>query len=105
AEAGLGVVELEERPDAIIDVRLNQGRAKAAVVFGVEDQQRGLRSAHRGQMRIVGVQQHVGGILLDISSVLAALDTRNQRSVSGDWRGREYTLVERAQKNRLPASA
>src|SRR5439155_23663278 len=114
--AGIGVlmppervflsVELEKTLYVIEDVRLHQGPAETAVVLRVIDQQRRARSAHGSQVRIILTVAKISGVLLEIvADVFRMLDTGYHSSETGDGNRRNHALVERAERNGLPAAA
>src|SRR5262249_19756219 len=69
AKGIFGVVKFEERTNLLVDIRLYQGREKAAVILFVVNEQRGPRSPHGDKKRVVELVQQVGSRLFHFLSI------------------------------------
>ena len=65
----LFAIELEKRPNAVVNQRLDQRRAKAAIVFRIVDEQRGARRHHRGEMRVIDIREQICSVLFEVAQV------------------------------------
>src|SRR6185436_11747839 len=97
--------QFEDRLNVIVDVGLDEGRAEAAIIFGVVDNQRWPRRPHGSEVRIVLTGEEILRNLLVVSVVAYALELRYKCGVSGNRNGHRDSGVERAQDNRLPAAS
>src|SRR3989449_10993094 len=58
--------EREERLDRVVDRRLHQRGAEAALIVGIVDQQRGSRGAQRDEVRVVDGAGQIRSVLFDL---------------------------------------
>ena len=104
-EAVAGVEEGVEGLNAVEDFVFHEGCAEAAIVLAVVDEQRGLGSAHGGEVRVVAADEEVSGVLLDIADVAGTLEARGDGGIAGDRNGDGHALVEGAEDDGLPSAA
>ena len=96
---------IEEGLDLFVDVRLDQGSAKAAVIFCIVDQERGPRRAHGNQQRVILALGEIGCVLLNFVGIARMREVGLKRAEAGYLNAHCDARVCRAEQYGLPPAA
>ena len=96
---------LEEGFHLVVDVGLDERGSEAASVLGVVNQERGPRSAHRDQVRVVLALEKIRGRLLDFVRIHGMKDIRFERRKAGVFRRCKDAFIKRSEHDGLPPAA